>query len=129
MSERTRGDHWADAMRAQLGAWVQKLPSSVTSGIPDWLLVDPYLGNCFVEAKKLRPSGPAFVPDQCSRAQRFFLEAVARHGGEAHILVLGPDRWLMRQVRDIVREIPRKDFEALAVPYPEGWSDAGGAVK
>ena len=122
MSERSRGDKWADVMRAQ-GAWVQKLPALLT-GIPDWLMVKPGLGICLVEAKVIHPGGSAFVPPQCTRAQRFWLEVVARYGGQSYILVLGPDSWLMRRVDGRVVVISRGDFGAFAEPYPEGWSEA-----
>ena len=123
MSERSRGDKWADVMRAE-GAWVQKLPSSSLAGMPDWMLVWPPFGVCLVEAKKLQEKGSAFVPSQCSTAQRFFLEVVARHGGHSFILVLGPDRWYMQKVLLTVSPVFRDIFDALAEPYPEGWSEA-----
>lgn len=122
MSERSRGDKWAEVMRAR-GCWVQKLSTSDFSGLPDWLLVHPTFGNCFMEAKKLQEKGSAFVPSQCTRAQRFFLEAVARHQGQAYILVLGPVNWCMARVREEVKVMTRKEFRAMAESYPRGWKE------
>jgi hypothetical protein len=80
-------------------------------------MVKPGLGICLVEAKKLQEEGSAFVPSQCTRAQRFFLEVVARHGGRSFILVLGPRWWYMQQVMDRVKAISRRDFDALGEVY------------
>lgn len=115
-SERDRGDLWAEVMRAW-GAWVHKLSTSVFSGLPDWLLVHPSLGITLVEAKKLQESGAAFVPSQCTRAQRFFLEVVSRYGGSCYVLVLGPDSWYMQRVEGSVEALAREVFDALAKPY------------
>ena len=122
MSERSRGDQWADVMRAR-GGWVQKLPCSSLAGLPDWLLVMPPWGISLVEAKKLQEKGAACVPSQFTRAQRFFLEVVARHGGHSFILVLGPDRWYMEKVLLTAGPVFRDIFEALAEPYSEGWKE------
>ena len=119
MSERSRGDQWAEVMRAR-GAWVQKLPALIP-GIHDWLMVRPGLGICLVEAKKLQEKGSAFVPSQCTRAQRFWLEVVARYGGRSYILVLGPDKWVMLPVQGKVKRISRQVFKQWAQSYPEGW--------
>lgn len=70
-----------------------------------------------MEAKKLQPTGSAFVPSQCTRAQRFFLEAVGRHGGLAFVLVLGPESWYMHQVFDRVGRLPRRTWQKLSEPY------------
>ena len=113
-SERVLGDDWAEVMRAR-GDWVVKLPSSSMAGLPDWLWVRG--PSRFVEAKKLQERGSAFVPSQCTRAQRFFLEAVARHGGLSYVLVLGPDSWYMQRVFDHVVAISREVFEAKAEAY------------
>jgi hypothetical protein len=109
-------------MRAR-HAWVQKLPALLT-GIPDWLMVKPGLGICLVEAKKLQEAGSAFVPSQCKRAQRFWLEVVARHGGQSYILVLGRDCWYMSRVEGKVRAISIEEFGEMAELYPGGWSGA-----
>jgi hypothetical protein len=115
-SERELGDLWAELHRS-VGNWVQKLPSSDLSGVPDWVVVQKELGTCFMEAKKLQPKGAAFLVKQCTRAQRFFLEAVARHGGEAYILILGPDSFLEVRVVDKVKPVPRRHFDRFSVPY------------
>ena len=113
-SERILGDDWAAVMRAR-GDWVVKLPSSSMAGLPDWLWVRG--PSRFVEAKKLQERGSAFVPSQCTRAQRFFLEAVGRHGGRAYVLVLGPDTWFMHQVHDHVVALSRVIYGQLAEDY------------
>ncbi len=90
MSERSKGDQWADKERAD-GAWVMKLPASVTAGIPDWLHVKPGQGISLVEAKTLNAVVEAQgVPAQaCSGAQRFILSMVEQYGGRARMLILG----------------------------------------
>lgn len=117
-SERILGNDWAEVMRDR-GAWVQKLPASSLAGLPDWLMVHPDVGICLVEAKKLRNSGAAFLPSQCSRAQRFFLEVVARYGGKSRVLVLGPDSWFMWRVTGWggVAPLDRAVFEQHAEAY------------
>lgn len=118
-SERQLGNRWAAFMRA-CGWWVCKLPASSLAGLPDWLAVGGPYGITLVEAKKLQPKGAAFVPSQCTRAQRFFLNAVARHGGVAFVLVLGPDTWLMQRVeKEGVQRINRRTFDFMSHPYLE----------
>ena len=114
-SERALGDRWATFQHG-LGNWVCKLPASSLAGLPDWLMVDCF-GVSLVEAKKIQPKGAAFVPSQCTRAQRFFLEAVGRHGGRAYVLVLGPERWFMLPVFDHVTALSRVTFGELAETY------------
>jgi hypothetical protein len=114
-SEKALGTKWAEFQRG-MGNWVVKLPASSLAGLPDWLLVDP-LGISLVEAKLLQPRGNAFVPSQLTRAQRFFLEVVARHGGRSYVLVLGPESWFMMPVRDHVTALSRRIFDQLAEPY------------
>ena len=99
------------------------MPALLT-GFPDWLMVMPGLGICLVEAKKLQESGSAFVPSQCTRAQRFWLETVARFGGQSYILVLGRDCWYMSRVEEVVKAIPIEEFGEMAEMYPGGWSGA-----
>lgn len=120
-TERGRGNLWAKGWRAA-GAWVQKLPASSLAGLPDWLLVFPGRGICLVEAKLLRPKGHAFLPSQLSRAQRFFLSVVARHGGEAWVVVLGPESFLEVRVMPDgeIPRVKRSYFNFASVPYPLG---------
>lgn len=120
-TERGRGNLWAELMRAA-GWWVQKLPCSALSGLPDWLAVCRHYGITLVEAKKLQPKGAAFVPSQCTRAQRFFLEVVARYGGRTFVLILGPETWMMVEVeaRVGVRRVNRREFNFFSQPYLEG---------
>jgi len=80
-------------------------------------MVHPAYGICLLEAKKAQEKGAAFVPSQCTRAQRFFLEAVGRHGGQAFVLVLGPSMWAMHEVRDQVVPLTRMDFDSYGEPY------------
>ncbi len=94
--ERTRGDLWAEKLRAQ-GCWVQKLPASSLPGVPDWLVgKDGGGGTRWVEAKTLEAvrhngSRPA---QACTGAQRFFLDRVHRAGDTASVLVLGSQGYL-----------------------------------
>ena len=90
--ERARGDLWAARMVAQ-GGWVQKLPASVTAGIPDWLHARPG-GLRLVEAKTRAACAEEGTPwEACSGAQRFILSMVARYAGSdcARVLVLGEE--------------------------------------
>lgn len=94
-----------------------KVPG-VLSGFPDWLVVEPMLGIRVVEAKQLQAKGSAFVPSQCSAAQRLFLNAVARHGGAASVLVLGPDHYAEFFVGEGgVKAVSRGEFYGAARPY------------
>jgi hypothetical protein len=103
-----------------MGNWVCKLPASSLAGLPDWLLVCRPHGICLVEAKKLQPKGAAFVPSQLTKAQRFFLEVVARHGGMAFVLILGPGHWLMVRVeKGGVERVSRREFNFMSHPYLE----------
>jgi len=117
-SERALGDRWAAKLRAR-GWLVQKLPSSALAGLPDWLVVHAHAeGTWLVEAKKLRAAGRwAFLPSQCTRAQRFFLEVIARAGGKTAILVLGPESWMLVSVCTTVQRVSRTDFEHAAEEY------------
>lgn len=115
MSEKSLGELWAEEMRGE-GSWVEKVPAILT-GFPDWLMVRRPEGICMIEAKLLQEGGSAFMPSQCSRAQRFWLGVVARHGGAAFVLVLGPDAWYMERVKNKVKRISRRVFERLKCPY------------
>ncbi len=118
--ERIRGDQWAEKLR-RAGAWVQKLPSSSLSGLPDWLVVDADSGAfkdaCrFVEAKRLEVTLGHEPIHRCTTSQRFFLGAVARHGGTAGVLIVGQENYaeftletagslvLTRELWDTVRQ-------------------------
>jgi hypothetical protein len=117
-SERALGNRWAKQLR-DAGWWVQKLPSSALSGLPDWLAVSKHYGITLVEAKKLQPKGAAFVPSQLTRAQRFFLEVVSKYGGRAFMVILGPDAWMMVEVDSTcgVERISRREFDHMSEPY------------
>ncbi len=107
--ERELGDRWAEKLRS-LGAWVVKLPGSSLAGLPDWLVVQRPFGIRLVEAKVSQTVGAPFVPSQCTRAQRFFLEAIARHGGLASVLILGPESFYECRVYDTVRAVQWPEF-------------------
>ncbi len=115
-SERKLGDQWAKLKRSQ-GAWVVKLPASSLAGLPDWFIVERRTGTRVVEAKLLQVKGSAFVPSQCTRAQRFFLECVNRHGGRASILILGPGEWAEIPVWGDVEAVSRDAFYREAKGY------------
>lgn len=126
-SERKLGDRWASWWRTRL-AWVQKLPASGLSGVPDWLLVEPG-GTRFYEAKRRLEGRVAFKPAQLTRAQRFFLDQVARHGGRAGVVVLDEVgfvelKW-QREPRghgdgwEWWHDLTARDFEKRRIPYDE----------
>lgn len=94
--ERKRGDRWAELLRSQ-GWWVQKLPASSTSGVPDWLRGHVDHGLVWTEAKTLEvvQQAPGRRPmNACTVAQRFWLSQIVRYGGRASLLVLSEDCWL-----------------------------------
>lgn len=117
--ERLRGDLWAAKLRRE-GCLVRKVPAW-EAGVPDWMVVAPVThwawGMRLVEAKQLQAKGSAFVPSQCSRAQRKWLEDVAQYGGHASILVLGPKGWAEFQVLDKVRRVTRREFQEAMQSY------------
>ena len=115
-TERALGNCWAKLM-SNVGHWVQKLPASSLAGLPDWILVTAEVGIVLVEAKLLQSRGNAFVPSQCTKAQRFFLEAVSRHGGEAYVLVLGPESWYLHRVKGKVEFLAREVYDRFARSY------------
>ena len=86
--EHIRGDMWKRRLMAE-GWWVQKLPGSSLSGIPDYIRGHVDHGLVFTEAKTMeavlrakRPTGA------CSRAQVFFLDQLVRYRATASLLVL-----------------------------------------
>jgi hypothetical protein len=116
-SERALGDQWAETKRAR-GAWVQKLPASNLSGVPDWLL-GYGLGIAFVEAKRRLEGSTAYHPRQLTRAQRFFLDQVARHSGDARVVVLGEEGFV--EIRSPLYNHPLSaaEFERTEVRFSE----------
>lgn len=92
--EITRGKKWAKILVSQ-GWWVEKLPASSLSGVPDWLQGRPDCGVIFTEAKTYEKVKIKGTPrSACTRAQQFFLDQVVRNGGYATILIVGEDHWV-----------------------------------
>lgn len=115
--ERKRGDDWADVLRGR-GCWVVKLPGSSLAGVPDWLVVEPGLGIRLVEAKVRNHGRNAFVPSQCTGAQRFFLRNVSAFGGDARVLILDVEHWAEIPVEpDGVRVVEAWEFAVVAEGY------------
>ncbi len=91
--ERTGGDRWAELLGTQ-GWWVQKLPASTTSGVPDWLRGHVDYGLVWTEAKTVEAveaKGPRLA---CTVAQRFWLNQVVRYRGRATLLVVAEEGWM-----------------------------------
>lgn len=102
--ERERGDLWAERLR-EAGYWVQKLPASSLSGMPDWLVGHPrgMQGTRWVEAKTLEAvlAAKGHRPwEACSGAQRFWLQRAGRAGDRCSVLVLSADRYLELDWKD-----------------------------
>lgn len=106
------GERWANALRAD-GWWVQKLPATAMSGLPDYLVGRESDGVRFVEAKRSRATGSvAFRRDQLSLAQRFFLDRITEAGGMASVVILDEVGWLEVAWSDVGKGISRRAFDA-----------------
>lgn len=121
MTERQLGNKWA-AKRREAGAFVQKLPASTISGIPDWYVADRE-GVGVLEAKKALDEGPlAYSPQQLTGAQIYFLRCThlsctrsdAMHAG---VLVLAEDGYLELSWAEACRALPRASFDVRKEPY------------
>ena len=115
--ERSRGDDWAEGLKAA-GCWVQKLPASSMSGLPDWLV--GRLGGLhprFVEAKAALDGGVVYRPNQVTNAQRFFLDRWVESGGRASILILAEDGWVEIEVDRAHLPLTRVQFDAIKWNY------------
>jgi hypothetical protein len=97
---------------------VQKLPASSLAGLPDWLVVDEVRGIQLVEAKRMLEGGhTGYRPSQLTRAQRFFLNAVAQHGGDASVVVLGEEGYAEMPWRYAVKPQTRRWLELRMEAY------------
>ena len=123
-AERSRGDRWAEKLRAS-GCWVQKLPASSMAGLPDWIVgkikVDVHQpGPRFVEAKTLEAveSAKGRIPaNACTTAQRFFLDRWTRSGGYAGLLILAEDAWIEISYESAHRPMKRREFDVIKRSY------------
>jgi hypothetical protein len=114
VSERSLGDKWAERERAR-GAYVLKLPASSTAGIPDWLHVVSGQGAGLVEAKLAlhsRRDEVVYRPEQLTRAQRFILRMVGKHGGRAQVLVLASGGYVVLDWREMEKPLGAAKFHA-----------------
>ena len=123
--ERSRGDRWAEKLRAS-GCWVQKLPSSSMAGLPDWTVgkikTDIHqLGPRFVEAKAAlsgtKPSSKVYDPEQVTAAQWFFLDRWSQSGGDASVLILAEDGWIEMSIGSAHRPMLRREFDVIKRSY------------
>lgn len=118
--ERERGDKWAAFLRRR-GWWVQKVPGSSLSGIPDWEVgMEGGQGVRRVEAKTLEAvlaARDARPRDACSGAQRFHLDRYHRAGDECSLVVLGPESFLELCWASAHVSLTLGAFSAAAIPY------------
>lgn len=115
-TERELGDKWAEH-RERAGAWIVKIPASLTAGFPDWMVLHGKVE--LWEAKRLQRGGQiAFSPSQLSGAQRFFLKMIALYAPEAGgVLLLGEEGFVERPARLFNRTVTHALFRRLERAY------------
>jgi hypothetical protein len=116
--ERVLGLRWKKN-RERTGAYVLKMPASVTAGIPDWVLAHPNSGTVLLEAKCAQdPSRSpfAFQISQLTAAQRLTARLLAGHGANVRLLILAEDGWCSIPWSEHA-ELTHTQFNRLAEPY------------
>lgn len=118
--EREWGDRWAETLRAS-GCWIQKLPASMMSGLPDWLVgrldgLDPR----FVEAKTfgaVQNSKGQSPRAACTTSQQFFLDRWTRSGGRASVLIVDESGFIEIDWKDAHRRLTKSIFDHVKWDY------------
>lgn len=88
------------------------------AGLPDYLVghSERKEGVRFVEAKAVGER-QAFHPDWLRLSQHWFLERVHNAGGQASLLIVGPESFLELRWDGARYPMPRWVFDVVAHPY------------